>query len=198
MFKLNGKITYKDGSPVVSGDIILKDSNFKNLYQSYTNKNGEYDLIIEKGNYPFLMAVKDYGTENLEYWCKDIPVYENVTINASIDKIEIYGLHVFNIDGGADNLMIYCRPMNLDKLLKKEIPIIPDMNIDSLDITINDKKVEIIDYKEILEIDLEDNPIYGLTINVLKPDLLLDKGLNFLDIKINDKLNNFGQASIYF
>ena len=83
-------------------------------------------LDIPKGQYPFLTAVKDYGANYLEYWCQNISLQADMSLNVSFDKLEIYGLHVFSVKGASNSLMVYFRPMSLPKFQQGMQDIAPD------------------------------------------------------------------------
>lgn len=195
MYKLKGTITYKDGSPVKSCDIILMDEKFKEIYKTYTDKSGNYELIVETGTYKHFVAVKDYKSKNLEYWSGNIPIYEDKVIDATIDRLEIYGLHTFFVEGSKNkNLLIYCRPMTLDALYQENPKYMP--NIKDISIKVNGSTVSIIDYQTILE-DKELS-LEGLLINVAIEEDLLDENFNLLEIQITSTEDDLGQASVFF
>ena len=138
-----GKITNKFGNPVEEATVALKNKKFEDLYVTYTDEDGNYKLDVENKEYPYLFIVKNFAVDNLEFWCQDINFENGIDkeINASIDKLEVYGLNVFKVDGGYPALMIYFRPMSLVKHLNGDSDIFPDL--DNIEVKINNKKSEI-------------------------------------------------------
>ncbi len=100
-FIISGQVTDFNNNPIDSVSIHLKDRNFRNLYSTLTDKNGK---------------------TKLEYWTWNVPVYKNLEINPQYDKIEIYGINVFEPQVTPQNTyIIYFRPMSLSKSLKIEL-----------------------------------------------------------------------------
>ena len=65
--------------------------------------------------YPYLIGVKDYAIENLEFWCHDLDLTIDQTLDFKFGKLEIYWTNVFQVKGAYPSLMIYFRPMSLEK-----------------------------------------------------------------------------------
>jgi hypothetical protein len=155
-------------------------------------------LEVQKRYYPFLVAVKDYGVNFLEYWCQDITVAEKeVLINASIDKLEIYGLYCFRIKGAFPALTVYFRPMSLVKYLKCEVDISPNVNDDSIKASINGEKSKILTVNRVEEYGGEQN-LQGFLMQISMPSKGRPEKDNFLDVQVTDSDGHFGQASIFF
>ena len=123
---LEGYVTDKSKSPITNAIIEVKGENFATLYRTESDRSGYYKLDIPAGRYPFLTAVKDYGTNYLEYWCQNILLPCSGSLNVRIDKLEVYGLHVFSVKGNGNSLMVYFRPMSLRKFQHGMQDIAPD------------------------------------------------------------------------
>lgn len=191
-----GKIINKLGEPVENATVCVMDKFFEPLYTTYTDKKGNYKLDVENKEYPYLYAVKDYAVNNLEFWCQDIDLKENIEINAIIDKLEIYALKVFKIDGAYPALMIYFRPMSLANKLQGLTDLLPD--IDKFEITINDKKSEVYVVNQVEEFVGNGQKVKGYLLHISIPEEGLKEFNNYLSIQIIDKDGNLGQASTYF
>ena len=63
---LEGYVTDKNKSPIANAIVEVKGNNFVTLFSAESNNEGYYKLDIPTGKYPFLTAVKDYGTNYLE------------------------------------------------------------------------------------------------------------------------------------
>ena len=107
---LSGFITDKNQAPIANAAVDLKDEHFETVYQAFSDYAGHYQLDVPPGHYPFLTAVKDYAVHYLEYWCQDIPLIQPVSLDVILDRLEVYGLHVFPVKGAGNGLMAYFRP----------------------------------------------------------------------------------------
>lgn len=193
---IRGKITNKFGDPIESAIVALKNKKFEDLYTTNTNEDGNYELDVENREYPYLYAVKGYAVDNLEFWCQDIKLKENIEINASIDKLEIYGLKSFKIDGGYPSIMIYFRPMSLVEHLKGNSDIFPDL--DSIEVKINNEKCEIYLINQVEELAGNGERMKACLLNISMPTYGLKESDNYLFVQIIDVDGNLGQASTYF
>lgn len=123
---IHGYVTDKNKSPIANALIEVKGSDFRTLFSATSGEDGFYDLDIPAGTYPFLTAVKDYAVNYLEYWCQNIELQSDLFLDVSFDQLELYGLHVFTVKGGRNNLMAYFRPMSLTKFLQGLKDIAPE------------------------------------------------------------------------
>ncbi|BDX39065.1 hypothetical protein CYCD_24200 [Tenuifilaceae bacterium CYCD] len=120
-FIVSGRVTDFGGQPIDSVTIRLKDKAFKNVYETITDKNGNYSIKVEKGIYYCLYAIKlsEYRVNRLEYWTWNVPVFKDLIINPQYDAMEIYGINVFEPQvTPQETYMIYFRPMSLSKTLQ--------------------------------------------------------------------------------
>lgn len=194
---IKGKITNKFGEPVEKATVALKDKDFENLYVTYTEEDGSYKLDVEDREYPYLFAVKDYAVDNLEFWCQDINLKNDREINASIDKLEVYGLKVFKIDGAYSKaLMVYFRPMSLIKHLQHLKDIFPE--VERFDITINGKESKIHVVNQVEEYVGDGKRDKAYLLHVAIPEEGLKESDNYLSVQIVDTDGNLGQAATYF
>lgn len=196
MGTITGKITNKFREPIENALVGLKDKDFQDICVTYTNAEGNYRLDVENRVYPYLYAVKDYGIENLEFWCQDINLQNDIEINASIDKLELYGLKVFKVDGGYPALMVYFRPMSLVKYLNKESDISP--NVDTIKVKINNENCEIYIVNEVEEFGGNGSSMRASLVHVSLNKEKLKESDNYLEVEIVDCDGNLGQAVTYF
>ena len=194
---ITGIISDKDAKAISGVSVRLMDEYFKEVISTTTNGNGEYCLNAEEKYYPFMIAVKEYGENYLEFWCQNINLNGDITINASIDKLEIYGLHCFRIYGAYPALTVYFRPMSLVKYKKGNIDISPNITEDSIKVFINNENVKVFKINKVKEYS-EENCMTAYLIQVSLPEKLLNKNGNLFDIQVLDLDGLFGQASIFF
>ncbi len=200
-YKIYGKITDKDNIILENTDIIIKDNNFNNLFTTKSDSNGIYSIEVEKGIYPFIIGVRDYGTKYLEFWGNNIKINNDLNIDMKIDVIEIYGLNIFEIKGAYPSLMIYFRPMELSKFLNNSEDISPYIDIDSVNIFINDMKMKnyiLNPVKEYIKYNDTRQFLTGYIIQVEKINLFKDIGENIIKIEIHSHDNNYGEAIIMY
>lgn len=131
---ISGRATDFDGNPIDSCVIKLKYSNFSDAYETYTDKDGYYSLPeVKKGKYVSLYAIrpKEYprpdrvpdDQKRLEFWAWDVIADRDLIINPRYDKLELYGVNAFEVQGGLPGIMIYVRPMSLGKLLSYDAQV---------------------------------------------------------------------------
>ncbi len=189
---IDGYITDKNRTPVEGASVEIKGENFYTVYETQSDENGHYLFDIPSGKYPFLIAVKDYGVKNLEYWCQNIMLTEDMSLDISFDKLEIYGLHAFTVKGAYPALMIYFRPMSLEKFQRGEKDIAPE--IERIKITLDGKELPLLVKNRVMESIGEG----ALTAYLIQADRIGDKGAwHRLDVKIWDENDNFGMATIF-
>lgn len=126
---LSGRVTDFTGQPIDSVLVRVKDRAFKNPYQTYSDKNGNFSMQVAKGNYNCIYATKvsDYRKTKLEYWAWNVPIFEDMEINPQYNNMEIYGINVIEPQVTPyETYMIYFRPMSLKKIIK----LIESQNVD--------------------------------------------------------------------
>ncbi|MCM1188739.1 MAG: carboxypeptidase-like regulatory domain-containing protein [bacterium] len=192
---IKGQITDKNGKPVEGADAGVMNRGFEPMYRAVTDAEGRYTLEIPDGCYPFFIAVKGYGEENLEYWCNNIELNGQIEINCQIDKLELYGLHVFEIKGAAPALTVYFRPMSLVKALNGETDIVPEFTEESVTCFVNGEKCDLLVMNMVKEYS-PDAILTGCLIQISRPDNMTEK--NKLDLILRDKDGNMGMASLFF
>ena len=149
-------------------------------------------LYIPKGQYPFLTAVKDYGANYLEYWCQNISLQADMSLNVSFDKLEIYGLHVFSVKGAVNSLMVYFRPMSLPKFQQGMQDIAPDDIV--IKATIDNQEMRVINTNMVKEFaGGRELTAYLIQVETNESNIPWHK----FDLKITDADNHYGAATIY-
>ncbi|MDR0753837.1 MAG: carboxypeptidase-like regulatory domain-containing protein [Prevotellaceae bacterium] len=128
LISISGRVTDFDGNPVDSSIVEIFHPDFSAAYATYTDENGYYSINnVKKGKYMALaaMRLKEYPRKNavtendmrLEFWAWNIIADTDLTINPRYHRLELYGTNVFKIEGGYGGMMIYVRPMSLEKYL---------------------------------------------------------------------------------
>lgn len=189
---LEGYVTDKNKSPIANAFIEVKGEDFITLFSTKSLENGYYKLDIPAGKYPFLTAVKDYGTNYLEYWCQNISLQDNMSLDVSFDKLEIYGLHVFSVKGAGNSLMVYFRPMSLPKFQQGAQDIAPeDVTIKAI---IDSYEMPVITTNLVTEFaGGQEMSAYLIQVDITEMNMAWHK----FDLQIWDKDNHYGAASIF-
>lgn len=186
---LDGHVKSKNNTPIAGAKIEIKNNSFATIYCTESNEEGYYQFDIPEGKYPFLTAVKDYTVNYLEYWCQNIPLLENTSLDISFDTLEIYGLHIFSVKGAGNGLMIYFRPMSLVKFQEGNENIAPD-DI-SIRVEVDGKETAIIAKNTVVEV-AADREMTAYLIQVEGTD-----AWNKIEIQIVDADSHYGAAAIF-
>lgn len=190
-----GQVNDKNGRPVAQADVGVMNQHFEPIAQTKTDEHGQYTLELPDGQYPFFLAVKDYGVNGLEYWCHDIVLEGKLELSCQIDKLEIYGLNLFTVKGAGPALSIYFRPMSLEKFLAGEKDIAPSITEQSLTCLVNGELCDLLVMNRVREYTT-DGPLTACLIQITRPGTLLDR--NKLDLLLEDEAGNFGMGSLFF
>lgn len=220
-FVVSGKVTDFNGLPLDSVTIRLKNNAFENIYETLSDKDGYYSMKVKEGDYYSLYAIKlpEYRVTKLEYWTWNVPVHKNVTINPQYDRMEIYGINVFEPQvTPQETYMVYFRPMSLAKTLQfasdqkvdekkfetakrtesllsksdKVIHMSPDsISPKELVIEINGVKSEILEINKITEY-ARGFKMYGYVVQVRKPEYPknVDSEYDLISIILHSKETN--------
>ncbi len=190
--KIDGCVTDGSGAPIANALVEIKGESFDTLFSTESNEDGYYMLDIPAGRYPFLTAVKDYGINYLEYWCQNISLQADMSLNVSFDKLEIYGLHVFSVKGAGNSLMAYFRPMSLPKFRQGLQDIAPENLVIKASIDGQERPV------------IHTNPVKELTEGLELSAYLIqvetsgrDIPWHKFDLQITDADRHYGAATIF-
>ncbi len=188
---LSGYTKDRDGKTLPGVLIEIKDEGFHTQYRTWSDAEGRYTLEAPAGTYPFLTAVRDYGESYLEYWGQNIPLTQDRELDIRIDTLEIYGLHVFAVKGAYPSLMVYFRPMSLQKFRCGDADICPD--IQKLRVSVNDREVAVLMQNPIREFTGDGT----LTACLLQIALPKETTWNRLDVELWDTHNAYGAATVF-
>lgn len=185
---IDGYVKDKNGNVISDAMIEIKRDDFITIYSTKSDSNGYYKFDIPQGKYPFMIAVKNYVTKYLEFWCHNIALLQNLSLDISFDTLEVYGINAFSVKGGLGKTMIYFRPMSLEKYHQGKIDLVPDnINIKAF---VDDKEVPIININKIKEID-DNIEMTSFLVQIAYYDW------KKISIKITDEHNNYGEGVIF-
>jgi len=203
---ISGKVTDFENNPVENATVGIKNADFKDIFQTKTDKNGNYKIKVESSNYFALYAINksDYGKTKLEYWAWNIPAQKDITINPEYNNLEIYGVHIFEpITKPNDTYRIYFRPMSLKKFKQinesDTIDIIPILQKEEITIKINDKPAIIKTLDKVLEYNSNGKYIYSYELQVIKPQNDTNRAIDKISIIIySNETNEIGKSEYFF
>ena len=190
--KIEGYVTDKNKAPIANALIEVKGESFVTLFSTESKEDGYYVLDIPKGQYPFLTAVRDYGVNYLEYWCQNISLQADMSLDVSFDKLEIYGLHVFSVKGAGNSLMAYFRPMSLPKFQQGMQDIAPKDIV--IKVSIDNQEMRVIKTNLVKEFaGGRELSAYLIQIETSESNI----PWNRFDLQITDADGDYGAATIY-
>lgn len=190
--RIYGSVKDKNGNPISGASIEVKEESFETIYQCESDVLGAYALDLPAGRYPFLIAVKDYASQNLEYWCQNINLTQDLQLDLRFDSLEIYGLHAFRVKGAYPSLMIYFRPMSLERYKRGEADICPE--IKEIHVSVDGVPVSVLRQNKVLEYVGEND----MTAFLIQVDLPAQAAAwKRLDVEIWDEAGAFGMATLF-
>jgi hypothetical protein len=197
--KLYGRVTDFEGNPIDSVSIRLKNKLFENIYETLTDNDGKFSLIVKIDTYYCLYAIKlsDYRKTKLEYWAWNVPIFSDMEINPQYNDMELYGINAFEPQVSPhETYRIFFRPMSLRKgnpdTIEKgdSINMAPEtITPDELDVKINGADAEIVRINKTTEY-ARGNFFFCYEIQVLKPNHI------FETIKDSERAKGFDKISI--
>ena len=187
---LYGTVTDKGGSALSSVLVEVKNSGFETIYSAQTDELGHYEIDLPAGLHPFVTAVRDYAETYLEYWCHNLTIRQDMELNIKIDTLEIYGLNYFRIAGAFPALMVYFRPMSLQKFLSQTENIAPDIN--TMKFSADGNELSVLKVNQVEEF-IGDCSLCAYLIQIEEPA----SNWNKLELEISDFDGNYGSASIF-
>ena len=191
---IKGIVCDKNNKALSDVTVELKNEKFETAVSGKTDVNGRFVIETDKDTYPYLIAVKKYKTEYLEYWCRNIRSDEEIELNIRIDKLEVYGMNAFVIGGAYDSIMVYFRPMSLVKFLNNEENICPD--IVDIRVLIDEECAEVIE-KNVVKESFSDIKMDAYLIQIKKSGGRASSLWKSIEIEVEDESGNIGMAKIY-
>lgn len=195
MAVIKGTTAGREGA-LASVLIEIKNENFETIYQTRSGENGEFELFVPDGSYPFLTAVRGYGEQYLEYWAQNIPAQQEQELHIRIDTLEVYGLHAFIVKGAAHALSIYFRPMSLEKFKAGEADIAPVLTENNISVAVNGRESRVYVVNPVREYTGEE----GRYLSACLIQASIPEGVQKwerVDITICDSEQHFGCATLF-
>jgi hypothetical protein len=181
---ISGRVTDFEGRPIHGAAVELKKSRFENAAASTSDKDGRYSLIVPKGTYMALAAVKDYQIKSLEYWAWNVPAERDLEINPRFDRLEVYAINAWRPQGGYPSYQIYFRPMSLTRTITKiteaggmesfsKLPVMdiaPELTADDIQVAVDGQPVKVLQLNRVREAAGPNQYLFGYVLQVGLPD----------------------------
>jgi len=156
MHVLQGTVTDFSGHPIAGATVEVRDKKFDALYSTKSDEGGHYSLKVADGLYESITCIrmKDYASKSLEFWAWHIPVHADMTLDMRYDRLEVYGVNVFRIQGAYPGTVIYFRPMSLTRypdFVKSGGDLAPSKDELEVTIDVNGKQAKINSVQPIVE-----------------------------------------------
>ena len=191
--KISGHVLGKDGNPIGGASVEIKNAAFDTVYRTVSAADGYYEMTADEEVYPFLTAVKAYADKYLEYWCQNVDLTHALTLDPVFDRLEVYGLDIFRVKGGYPSLMVYFRPMSLDKFRRGEAELAPDCK--EIRVKIDGREAHIYSESAVSEF-IGDRRVRAYLLQVELPTD--SEGEHRLSVEITDHDGNYGKAEFFY
>lgn len=195
MAAIKGITRDKNGAALPCVSVELKNEQFQTVYQAESDEQGQFALTVPDGDYPFLTAVRDYTEKYLEFWAHDISAYGEVSLDITIDTLEIYGINAFEVKGPGKTLSIYFRPMSLEKFLAREQDIAPEFDTDGICVKLNGTPTEVVAVNRVQEYIGEGGFCTGYLIQAALP--ANGEQWHCVELTLRDRGGSFGSAVLF-
>ena len=213
---IKGYITDYQNNPLDSVAVGWQDKKFtKSIAETTTDKNGFYEIKLEKGRYYSVSALnmnkyivtgstlpkKDL---RLEFWGWNFIADRDTVFNMQYDRMEVYGINVFRIQGGTPAFTIYCRPMSLTRTLDYGLPtkgrvrLAPSPENLKINVTINGEEVKVLSKQEVEEYWSETESTNAYLLTVALPKIKSGLPYSIFRIQMTDLENGDRGEATYF
>lgn len=191
-FLVSGVLKDFQGNPLAGGEVRLIDYEWCDRMRTTTDATGMFSLNVPQYTYNALYVCKDYKVKNLEFWFWDMPVNRDIQLAICIDGLEVYGIKAWRTYHGA---LVYFRPMSLKRYQsldlsdKGKVPLIaPNLEIDDVKITLDDKRILILGMSKVREaVDDRSNYMDSFLLSIEVPPKKLGAAWQMLGIELIDR-----------
>ncbi|QLY25638.1 hypothetical protein [Bdellovibrio sp. KM01] len=155
---VTGQLCDFNGQPLAGGDVRFYDENFETRHATQTDVDGKFEISIPKKIYPSIFICKSYKDKFLEYWHWNFNPQHGTHLNVQIDGLELYGMKAWEMAPTYPGMMIFFRPMSLQKFKalgspEKDQPVLiaPELKISDITVELNGKKAPVIGINKVKE-----------------------------------------------
>ena len=203
-----GVVSSSSGAIFDGAQVLIKNEKFEDLYTASTDGQGEYSIEVNAGEYYAMAIVKDYMTRFLEYWAWDVPIFEDVEINARLGGLEVYGVNTFRVQGAWPSIFVYFRPMSLQRHRESGqhtekdaastiIDISPNLVEDDIQIVIENQPVRVLQVNKVVE-RAGGDALYAYLVQAAIPSVRRPCDRLRVDIEVTDRqTGERGEATVF-
>lgn len=213
---IQGTISDYLGHPIAGASVFVQDRDFKDLYQVKADDKGHYRLCLPKGSYPYLSAIREenyansprfdgnVGEARLEFWSWGFVADRDTTLDIHYDKMEVYGVNVFQIQGATPAFQIFARPMSIQRTIawmadkSRPAHLAPSMDRLKVEVYVDGQPVEVLHKQKVDEYVSEGQMMDACLITVTRPDKATDKGYRVFRIVMEDLDNGDKGEALYY
>ncbi len=170
---VTGQLCDFKGSPLAGGDVRFYDENFEILHSTQTDANGNFEISVANRSYPSVFICQSYKDKFLEYWHWNFTPKANDHLNIRIDGLELYGMKAWEMAPTYPGMMIFFRPMSLEKFKAlgspaKDQPVLiaPELAISDITVELDGKKAQVIGVNKVREYTTPQSYLDAYLINV--------------------------------
>ena len=211
--KIFGRVTDFKGQAIEEATVELKDARFSNVATTNSGPDGRYSLVIPKGQYMALTAVKGYQVQSLEYWAWNVPADRDLEINPRFDRLEVYAINAWRPQGAYPSYQIYFRPMSLSAVVKKvteaggmenfrKLPVMdiaPELGKKDIMVSIDGQNVNVLELNKVREASGLHQSMFGYFIQVSLPEKKTEKEYSVITITLTDPVTGEkGEGCLFF
>lgn len=211
--KIFGRVTDFKGQAIEGATVELKDSRFSDVARTNSGPDGRYSLVIPKGHYMALTAVKGYQVRSLGYWAWNVPADRDIEIDPRFDRLEVYALNAWRPQGAYPSYQIYFRPMSLVKtaatVMKAEgmeglnklplIDISPDLEAGDIEVKVDGERVDVLRVNKVREASGPAQDMFAYLIQVSLPKAAAVCDWIVFDVILSDRdTGEKGEGRLYF
>jgi hypothetical protein len=211
--KIYGRVTNFKAQAIEGATVELKDAQFSNVATTNSGPDGRYSLVVPRGLYMALAAVKDYQVRSLEYWAWNVPADRDVEINPRFDRLEVYGINAWRPQGAYPSYQIYFRPMSLSAVVKKVteagglenfrglpvMDIAPALDKNDITVVIDGQNVNVLELNKVREAAGVHQYMFGYLIQVALPEKKTQREYSVITITLTDPVTGEkGEGCLFF
>lgn len=213
---ISGTVTDFDNHPIAGSDVFVQDKDFKDLYHVKCDKKGQYVLRIPAGEYPYLSAIREANypqsphfngnvtDARLEFWSWGFIADRDTTLNLRYQRMEVYGVNVFSVQGGSATYQIYVRPMSLTRTAQwmtdrsKPAHFAPEADKLKAEVTIDGEPVKVLLKQPVREFATAEQTLDAYLLTVAMPTKKASKPYRVFRIVLEDMENGDKGEALYY
>lgn len=214
---VSGTVSDFEGNPLGNVTVAWKGPDFNDVVKTVSDESGRYEAVLPKGRYYSMIAV-DFDRYphtaaeglppeemRLEFWGWNYIADKDTTLDIRYDRLEVYGLNAFRIQGAYPAFTVFFRPMSLTRMIgqmeKGDDPNIhgaPDPSAADIKVWIDGERVTVHTVRTIKEHIGGDNYADAYLMSVGLPSVATEDPYHFFRVEMTDLDNGDRGEAVYF